>query len=497
MQQNVLQIWAESEWPNPRASQPLPTGEGVLDSGAFNAIEIDELFDHVNHASTVAGQTVLYRSLARPLADLEAIAAKQDAVREIRDNPAVRDNIEQILQQAGQEEERLHLLLFGEFVGTMGTAKERHQIEGYGYKQYRRAMAFVNHVVGAVQSSGNPETPYLRSIYDKIRSFADSNDYALMTGPVYNSEKGLQSKQEWLASMSPAMIFRPHLFKPLLIVLVFAALWLASRFISLDFFNFGRDGLSIGSVFLFPLLLAYIPVIGGYDRDHCILPLRDRYRNSQALGEMLEGLGQLDELMAFIRYGENYGSATVLPELLQDEQHQLSLRDAKNPILGNRHPDYVGNELTIDRQRLVCVTGPNSGGKTAFCKTLVQIQVLAQIGCYVPAQAANLSVADHVFYQAPEISHLDDGEGRFGTELKRTRDIFLASTSRSLVVLDEMAEGTTFEEKMQSSIDVLDGFYRKGNTTILITHNHQLACVRQTWHHHDSAGRICRRSSYL
>jgi len=181
--------------------------------------------------------------------------------------------------------------------------------------------------------------------------------------------------------------------------------------------------------------------------------------------------------MAFIRYGENYGSATVLPELLQDEQHQLSLRDAKNPILGNRHPDYVGNELTIDRQRLVCVTGPNSGGKTAFCKTLVQIQVLAQIGCYVPAQAANLSVADHVFYQAPEISHLDDGEGRFGTELKRTRDIFLASTSRSLVVLDEMAEGTTFEEKMQSSIDVLDGFYRKGNTTILITHNHQLVDV--------------------
>jgi DNA mismatch repair ATPase MutS len=86
-------------------------------------------------------------------------------------------------------------------------------------------------------------------------------------------------------------------------------------------------------------------------------------------------------------------------------------------------------------------------------------------------------VADKIFYQAPEISHLDDGEGRFGTELKRTRDIFLATTAKSLLVLDEMAEGTTFEEKMQSSIDVLDGFYRKGNSTILITHNHQLVDV--------------------
>lgn len=473
MQQNVLQIWA-GEWPNPRASQALPTGEGVLDPGAFNAIEVDELFDHVNHTSTLAGQTVLYRSLAQPLADREAIQAKQNALKEIQDNPAVRENIEQILSTAAEEEGRLHLLLFGEFLGSLGTAREKHQIEGYGYKQYRRGVAFVSHLVGAIQNSGVPQTPYLQAVYDKIRGFADTNDYALMTGPVFNSEKGLQSQQEWSASMSPAMIFKPHLFKPLLLALVVAGIWALSKFMSMDFFSLSRDGMSIGSVFMFPLLLAYIPVVGGYDRDHCIIPLREIYKNSTALGELLEGLGQLDELMAFIRYSEGYGSQTVLPELLDEEQHRLELEDAKNPVLGNGHSEYVGNNFALDNHRLVCVTGPNSGGKTAFCKTVTQIQVLAQIGCYVPAQLARLTVADHVFYQAPEISHLDDGEGRFGTELKRTRDIFLASSARSLVVLDEMAEGTTFEEKMQSSIDVLDGFYRKGNTTILITHNHQL-----------------------
>lgn len=477
MQQNVLQSWNGDEWPVVRKSKPLPTGEGVLDQGGFDTIEVDELFDNVNYAATVAGQTVLYRSLTQPSADAEAIAAKQAAVREIQDNPAVRENVENIVANAAAGESRLYLLLFGEFLGSFGTARQDNQIEGYGYKQYRRGINFVLNLVGAIQNSGTPQTPYLQSVFGKIGRFADSNDYSLMVGPVYNSEQGIQSKEERQGSFSPATIFRPTLFKPLLLGLIAAAIWGLVQVFPSDMFQFTKDGISVASVFFLPLMLAYIPVIGGYDKDNCIIPLRNRFRQSEALGELLDGLGQLDELLAFIKYAENYGSDTVLPEVYAGEAHGMALVAAKNPVLGNKNPAYVGNDFSMVEERLVCVTGPNSGGKTAFCKTVTQIQLLAQIGCYVPAQSARLAVADRIFYQAPEISHLDDGEGRFGTELKRTRDIFLACSANSLVVLDEMAEGTTFEEKMQSSIDVLDGFYRKGNSTILITHNHQLVDV--------------------
>lgn len=476
MHENILQSWND-EWPAVRSSKPLPTGQGVIDQAAFNTIEVDELFDNVNHAATLAGQAVLYRSLAQPLDNPEAVAAKQAAVREIRDHQDVRANVENIIANAAQGESRLYLLLFGEFLGSFGTAREQHHIEGYGYKQYVRGVRFALNLVDAIQGSEMPKTPYLQSVYGKIKGFAQSNEYSLMVGPVYNSEKGLQSREERRHSLSPATIFRPTLFKPLLIAILFAIVWGFTQIFPTDLFTFSKDGIAIGSVFFLPLMLAYIPVIGGYDRDNCIIPLRDIYRKSHALGELLDGLGQLDELLAIIKYAENYGSEMVLPTLQSGEQHNIQLSAAKNPVLGKGNSNYVGNDFAMQAERLVCITGPNSGGKTAFCKTVTQIQLLAQIGCYVPAQAASLTVADRIYYQAPEISHLDDGEGRFGTELKRTRDIFLNSSAKSLVVLDEMAEGTTFEEKMQSSIDVLDGFYRKGNSTILITHNHQLVDV--------------------
>jgi len=214
--------------------------------------------------------------------------------------------------------------------------------------------------------------------------------------------------------------------------------------------------------------------VGGYDRDNCIIPLRNEYKKAEPVAELLDALGQLDELLSFMKFSDNFGHNTVLPKFEDAKHNRINLTSAVNPVLGKENPAYVGNDFVLDDDKLVLLTGPNSGGKTAFCKTVTQIQVLAQIGGYIPAKAATLTVADRIFYQVPEISHLDDGEGRFGTELKRTKDIFLATTAKSLVVLDELSEGTTFEEKMEASSNVLNGFYRKGNSTILITHNHQL-----------------------
>lgn len=473
MKQTILQSWSETG-PLVASAKPLPTGQGVIDPGTFNAIEIDEVFEALNHAETTVGQAVLYRSLTQPLASLEAIQDKQNAVEEIRSNTALRESIERLISNAVQGEKNFYLLLFGEFLGSFGTAREENEIEGFGYLQYKRGVRFMLELVDQVRSAGEAKSPYLNSVLDKIKAFGDTRPYSLMKGPVYVTEAGIRCKQDRKGSFSPFIIFKPTLFKPVLITLFIAAVWAVGHFFPSDVFSISVESIPIASIFFIPLLLIYFPIVGGFDRDSCIIPLRNEYKNSSAVGETLDALGQLDELLAFVKFKEAFGGDRVMPTLVEAKHHRIDLVGARNPVLAKQNPEYIGNDFKLEDDKLVLVTGPNSGGKTAFCKTVTQIQLLAQIGCYVPAKAASLSVADRIFYQAPEISHLDDGEGRFGTELKRTRDIFLASTAKSLVVLDELSEGTTFEEKLESSSNVLEGFYRKGNSTILITHNHQL-----------------------
>lgn len=455
-----------------RSAKAAATGEGVLDESTFNTIEVDRLFDAVNHASTIAGQATLYRSLAYPLSSVEAIAAKQDALKELDAKPDLRARIEALVQHAAQHEAEFYRLMFGHFVGTFGDPKDKMDTGGYGHKTYRHGTELMLGLVRGAHGLPTPDSPYLRGRLDTLRAFGSSRSHALMKGPAYLTERAIKTRTEkWL--LTPAIKFRPTLFKPRLIVLLVIAMGLFLRYA--PELGIARAAMPAVMVFLLPSFMLYGPLIGGFDRDHIIYPLRDEYKASRDVQQALEALGQLDELLSFHRYARAFGSPMVLPELLDSDRHRVTVKTVRNPILGKGNTDYVPNDINLNDVKLTFVTGPNGGGKTAFCKTLAQIQLLTQIGCYVPAEYAQLSVADRIFYQAPESNTLADREGRFGTELQRTKAIFFASSPKSLVILDELAEGTTYQEKLEISHTILGGFYQVGNNTILVTHNHELA----------------------
>jgi len=463
--------------------RPTDSDHGVLDPKTYAAIEAEKLFGSINHTQSEIGKFHLYQSLTKPHTIAQVVQLKQDALREIESDTALRDSLTQYVAKRARYENALKYLLYGEFTGGLTTdvPVERNgklEFGGYGYHQYREGTRFVVDMVEDAKVLPQPESRYLNEVVKTIQNFEQSRIYQLMKGPVFLANDKFKTRQE-KPKYWPLPRFRPSIFKWVPLLVFMAAVYAIMMFFEILAPELGASyigyGILVLTVPVFPIVLL---AMGASDRDGIIYPLRRQFRESEDLAKTVEALGMLDELLSFHRYRQSLNEPLVLPEVLDEQHHLLMVNEAKNPLLIYDNPNYVANDVTLDTiGRLLIITGPNSGGKTAYCKTIAQIQLLGQMGCYIPATSAQLVPVEHIYYQVPDPGQLDAGMGRFGHELKRTREIFFNSTPRSLVVLDELSEGTTFEEKMTLSEYILKGFHQLGSSTLLVTHNHEL-CER-------------------
>lgn len=465
--------------PAERQIRPGECGEGVFDTASFDAIEIDELFDAINHAQSRIGRATLYRSLARPVVDGAWTRSKQEALRELEASPELEQALARFVEGLIAGEKALYRLLYGRFVGG-GMLSSSALVnlgpldyEGYGYEHFIGGTEFAVDLVQGIEQLPVPQSPYLRELFEVIRDFGRSRTYALMKGPVYPINGDFLTRAEkprWL----PAFSFTPSSFKRGPTLFGIAALIVASYFSNEILLGAGHMKVGI-LMLLIPMLVIVSSQVATSDRDNVIYPLRRKWRKSEELARALDALGAIDELLSFRRYAQAFGSEVVLPEIVDAERHQLQAAGVRNPVLGKGNPAYVPNDIPIDAEsRLLVITGPNSGGKTAYCKTVAQVQLLGQIGCYIPASQARLVPAERIFYQVPDPGRLEGKMGRFGHELTRTKEIFFNATPRTLAILDELGEGTTYEEKMAISEYILKGFHGLGASTLLVTHNHEL-----------------------
>ncbi|MBP6057944.1 MAG: DNA mismatch repair protein MutS [Nitrosomonas sp.] len=463
--------------------RPTEANYEALDPKTFEAIEAEALFYTIDNTTTETGRLALYRSIARPAQDAQVLQQKQMALREIEANSELYDALTNFTGKVSSGEKSLKHLLYGEFSGGLATDEpstrsDKLEFGGYGYRQYQDGTQFVVDLVAGAARIPSPQSTYLRTVLDTIRDFGQSRLYALMQGPVYSMGGKFKTKKE-KSSFDLYSRFQPSLFKIMPMLIFFAAGYGILFFFENFMPQFNASYIGYGILALtapvFPIILL---AMGVSDRDSIIYPLRKQFRENPELARAIEALGLLDELLSFYRYGQACTWDKVLPEIVDEKQHRLTINQARNPLLIKDIPDYVPNDIYLDLAgRVLIITGPNSGGKTAYCKTIVQIQLLGQIGCYIPATQGQLVPAEHIYYQVPDPGQLSAAMGRFGHELQRTREIFFNATARSLVVLDELSEGTTFEEKMTISEYILKGFHKLGASTLLVTHNHEL-CER-------------------
>ncbi len=162
-------------------------------------------------------------------------------------------------------------------------------------------------------------------------------------------------------------------------------------------------------------------------------------------------------------------------------------------IVGGRHPVveqvlqgqmFVPNDtkLGMDGCQVAIITGPNMAGKSTYMRQVALIVLMAQMGCFVPAQSARIGVVDQLFTRIGASDDLASGQSTFMVEMQEVADILRHATSRSLLILDEIGRGTSTYDGMAIARAVLEYAADRrllGAKTLFATHYHELTVIEQ------------------
>ena len=194
-------------------------------------------------------------------------------------------------------------------------------------------------------------------------------------------------------------------------------------------------------------------------------------RRLQDAGRQVARLDVLTTL-AVVARGQGY----IRPSL--HEGFDLEIRAGRHPVVETMMPreEFIPNDVTLDEDGfIVILTGPNMAGKSTILRQVGLIQLLAQMGSFVPANEARLPVCDRIFTRVGASDNLARGQSTFMVEMNETAAIVHGATRRSLVLLDEIGRGTSTYDGVSIAWAVTEHLHESvGARTIFATHYHEL-----------------------
>ena len=193
-------------------------------------------------------------------------------------------------------------------------------------------------------------------------------------------------------------------------------------------------------------------------------------------------IAELDVLSAFCHNAMMYNYTR--PELQDVEERQEML------VTGGRHPvieslnleeTFVPNDIHLNSQGnfISVITGPNMGGKSTYMRQKALIALLAQIGSYVPATRAKLSVFDRIFTRVGASDNLTRGQSTFMVEMSEAASILNNATSKSLIILDEIGRGTSTFDGISLAWSIVEHLHEIKALTLFATHYHELVLLEE------------------
>ncbi len=189
-------------------------------------------------------------------------------------------------------------------------------------------------------------------------------------------------------------------------------------------------------------------------------------------------VGRLDCLSSFTRVSlENKYNPPVVNDSLT-----IDIKEGRHPVIEKQLPigeEYISNNLMLsnDKQQIIMITGPNMAGKSALLRQTAIIVLMAQIGCFVPAESASIGVVDKIFTRVGASDNISLGESTFMVEMNEAASILNNVSERSLILFDELGRGTSTYDGISiawSIVEYLHEHTRCKAKTLFATHYHEL-----------------------
>ena len=189
-------------------------------------------------------------------------------------------------------------------------------------------------------------------------------------------------------------------------------------------------------------------------------------------------LAQVDVIQSFAQVSEDYHYTR--PEFHENGQ-DIHIYEGRHPVVERvmENQEYVPNDVYLeDNTDILLITGPNMSGKSTYMRQVALIVIMAQMGCFIPADKAKLPIFDQVFARIGAMDDLISGQSTFMVEMTETNQAISNATRNSLLLFDEMGRGTATYDGMALAEAIIEHVHDKvGAKTLFSTHYHELTVL--------------------
>lgn len=190
-------------------------------------------------------------------------------------------------------------------------------------------------------------------------------------------------------------------------------------------------------------------------------------------------VARIDCLLSFAKAAEEH---LYVRPVVDAEECALDIRQGRHPVIETQLPPgetYVPNDIGLDdkRQQIMMITGPNMAGKSALLRQTALIVLMAQVGCFVPAESARIGLVDKIFTRVGASDNISLGESTFMVEMTEAANILNNVSPRSLVLFDELGRGTSTYDGISIAWAIVEYLHEQPGArarTLFATHYHEL-----------------------